>query len=104
MSLILSFTPRRLFAERRQLNADVLNSLQPQLFDGAATVDGQDPAPALLAIMDKLSSNLREEQRSLAELDYTMFTKLLTPIQVPYTLLVSPVTSFINQGYKPVRC
>ncbi len=32
-------------------------------------------------MLDRLDANLRAEQRSFAELDFLMFTQLLTPIQ-----------------------
>ena len=33
-------------------------------------------------MLDRLDANLRAEQRSLAELDFLLFTQLLSPIQV----------------------
>ena len=34
-----------------------------------------------VSVLDRLEANLRAEQRSLAELDFLLFTQLLTPIQ-----------------------
>jgi len=34
-----------------------------------------------VSVLDRLDANLRAEQRSFAELDFLMFTQLLTPIQ-----------------------
>jgi hypothetical protein len=36
---------------------------------------------AQVSVLDRLEANLRAEQRSLAELDFLLFTQLLTPIQ-----------------------
>ena len=44
-------------------------------------------------MLDRLDANLRAEQRSFAELDFLMFTQLLTPIQVQMSNAASPTDS-----------
>ena len=52
--------------------------MRPELLgDGAG-----DAAAGLLRVLDALDANLRAEQRALAELDFLLFTQLLTPVQV----------------------
>lgn len=51
----------------------------------------------MVAVLDQLEANLRDEQRALSEQDYITFKQLLTPIQVRPRPLLHMVAATCHQ-------
>lgn len=74
-----------LYEERKRLNDEVLNGLEPDLFQPASDAQATATAREMVRVLDALAANLAAEQQELAHQDFVLFRELLSPVQVRET-------------------
>mmetsp|Transcript_21092 Transcript_21092/g.63458 ORF Transcript_21092/g.63458 Transcript_21092/m.63458 type:complete len:540 (-) Transcript_21092:1209-2828(-) len=72
---------KNLYEERKRLNDEVLNGLEPDLFQPASDAQATATAREMVRVLDALAANLAAEQQELAHQDFVLFRELLSPVQ-----------------------